>query len=383
MKEEELEIKTEIEITDAKTKIIEELEKNVLQDLEIEESLQNNDHCVRANHPERKQTATVTLNPDALPWEDQRNNAHPTVTTKMCQSRNTPVHISETNNAFLNGNSEQPNNNTYYEPGHPLQDSYSAFIPTPPQTPAFRIHENSTSHVVSSQQPYSAFPMQISNAGNSDNNILTVACELNKPKAEIQNFNGNPMDYNRFLRQFNTRICHNTDSYEERLNFLLQFTTEEAHRIVIGYSHLDSERGYNAALKEFRDRYGDTDVIAQSYIKKALDWPIIKTDDAKALDSFSIYLKECQFAIENVEAARMLEYSENVKLLVKKLPYYLHEKWRNIVYDLKEKRQIVKFHHLVNFAKKLKRQQILYREEMSRAMQNQQRLHKRVNRKNQ
>ena len=94
LKEEELEIKTEIEITDAKTKIIEELEKSVLQDLEIEESLQNNDHCVRANHPERKQTATVTLNPDALPWEDQRNNAHPTVTTKMCQSRNTPVHIS-------------------------------------------------------------------------------------------------------------------------------------------------------------------------------------------------------------------------------------------------------------------------------------------------
>ena len=267
----------------------------------------------------------------------------------MCQSRNTPVHISETNNAFLNGNSEQPNNNTYCEPGHPLQDSYSAFIPTPPQTPAFRIHENSTPHVVSSQQPYSAFPMQISNGGNSDNKILTVARELNKPKAEIQNFNGNPMDYNRFLRQLNTRICHNTDSYEERLNFLLQFTTGEAHRIVIGYSHLDSERGYNAALKEFRDRYGDTDVIAQSYIKKALDWPIIKTDDAKALDSFSVYLKECQFAIENVEAARLLEYSENLKLLVKKLPYYLHEKWRNIVYDLKEKGQIVKFHHLVNF----------------------------------
>ena len=126
------------------------------------------------------------------------------------------------------------------------------------------------------------------------------------------------MDYNRFLRQLKTRICHNTYSYEERLNFLLQFTTGEAHRIVIGHSHLDSERGYKAALKEFRDKYGDTDVIAQSYnIKKALDWPIIKTV-AKALDSFSIYLKECQFAIENVEAARVLEYSENLKLLGQK-----------------------------------------------------------------
>lgn len=41
MKEGELEIKTEIEITLAITKIIEELEKSVLWDFEIEESLQN------------------------------------------------------------------------------------------------------------------------------------------------------------------------------------------------------------------------------------------------------------------------------------------------------------------------------------------------------
>ena len=74
------------------------------------------------NHPERKETAIVTSNADALPWEDQRNFAHPTVTTKMCQSQNTPVHISETNIAFLNGNSEQPNNISY-EPQHLLQDS--------------------------------------------------------------------------------------------------------------------------------------------------------------------------------------------------------------------------------------------------------------------
>ena len=43
------------------------------------------------------------------------------------------------------------------------------------------------------------------------------------------------------------------------------------------------------------------------FVVNLRSWPIIKTDDAKALDSFSIYLKEFQFAIENVEAARVLE----------------------------------------------------------------------------
>ncbi|XP_056022166.1 uncharacterized protein LOC125649571 [Ostrea edulis] len=83
-----------------------------------------------------------------------------------------------------------------------------------------------------------------------------------------------------------------------------------------------------------------------------LPLPVPNYDGAKALDSYGIFLKECQFAIQNVEAVRILEYSENLKQLVKKLPYYLHEKWRNIVYELKQRKEIVKFHHLVNFVHK-------------------------------
>ena len=54
-------------------------------------------------------------------------------------------------------------------------------------------------------------------------NQTPIARELNKPKADIQKFDGNPMNYKRFLRQFNSRIVSNTESYEERLNYLLQF----------------------------------------------------------------------------------------------------------------------------------------------------------------
>jgi hypothetical protein len=50
-----------------------------------------------------------------------------------------------------------------------------------------------------------------------------------------------------------------------------------------------------------------------------------------------------------------LEYSENLKSLVKKLPYYLHEKWRNVVYELKDRKQLVRFQHLVDFVHKAKK----------------------------
>ena len=41
-----------------------------------------------------------------------------------------------------------------------------------------------------------------------------------------------------------------------------------------------------------------------------------------------------------------------MKLLVRKLPFYLQEKWRNCVYELKNRKQTVKFENLVNFVRK-------------------------------
>ena len=179
--------------------------------------------------------------------------------------------------------------------------------------------------------------------------LEAVTHELRKPIAELTKFNGNPMEYRRFKRQFQVRVCDLTDSYEERLNFLYQFTEGEAHRIVKGYLHLDSKVGYLAVLDEFETRYGDAGSVAQAYVQRALNWPPVKADSAKALDEFSIFLRECLFA---VEAAEVLNYSENLKLLVKKLPYFLHDKWRTIVLDTRDKGHPVQFKQLVELLKK-------------------------------
>lgn len=61
---------------------------------------------------------------------------------------------------------------------------------------------------------------------------------------------------------------------------------------------------------------------------------------------------ECLYAVENIEAVKVLEYSENLKHLVKKLHYYLQETWRNIVYETKAKHEIMKLKQLVEFVKR-------------------------------
>lgn len=44
----------------------------------------------------------------------------------------------------------------------------------------------------------------------------------------------------------------------------------------MGHANLGAERGYNAAMAELKDRYGDPDVIALAYVERALNSPQIK-----------------------------------------------------------------------------------------------------------
>ncbi|XP_022108331.1 uncharacterized protein LOC110988797 [Acanthaster planci] len=116
-------------------------------------------------------------------------------------------------------------------------------------------------------------------ATSGDNILLSVVRQLKRPIPEIKRFSGDPADYRKFIRQFNTKVAVHTENDDERLSNLEQFTTGEANRIVSGFSHLPFEQGYPAALKELESRNGDMHLMAHSFIKKALDWPCVRPDN--------------------------------------------------------------------------------------------------------
>ena len=140
----------------------------------------------------------------------------------------------------------------------------------------------------------------------SVNALQSIVKHLKKPLTEIKKFGGDPLEYQRFLRQFKTRIIANCEDYDERLNYLEQYTTGDAHKIVTGYSYLNSEKGYKAALRELELKYGDVDVIVNAFVKRAISWPTIKGDNAKALDDFAMFLAECENAVDDLQAVRVL-----------------------------------------------------------------------------
>ncbi|XP_038063125.1 uncharacterized protein LOC119733827 [Patiria miniata] len=186
---------------------------------------------------------------------------------------------------------------------------------------------------------------------SGDNALLAVVRQLKRPTPEIKRFSGEPVDYRKFIRQFNTKVAVHTDNDDERMSYLEQFTTGEAYKVVSGFSHLPAEQGYPAALKELASRYGDVHLMAHSFIKKALDWPCVRPDNPKALDDFSILLVECENAVKCIQAVKVLEYPDNMRKLVGKLPFCLHDRWRNVVRQTSDKGETVQFSQLVRFVK--------------------------------
>ncbi|XP_063608232.1 uncharacterized protein LOC134782618 [Penaeus indicus] len=150
--------------------------------------------------------------------------------------------------------------------------------------------------------------------------------DIRKSNMDIKPFDGNPLDFNRFMRQFRRKVLNYCTSYDEQLNYLEQFTSGEAKERVQEFTSMNPERGYEAALKELEDCYGNNDVVAQAYIRKALDWPVIKGNDVKALDKFSLFLTRCKYDILSMDSVKILENPDNMRKLVMKLPYRMQEK---------------------------------------------------------
>lgn len=187
------------------------------------------------------------------------------------------------------------------------------------------------------------------NNNNNTDAVSAIVKSLRKPNPDIKKFGGDPLEFRKFVRQFTAKIIANSDSDDENMNYLEQFTYGEAGKVVQGFSHINDQHDFRAAIKQLEERYGDTEVIVNAFIKKALDWQHVKPGDPKALDNFSLFLIECKNTANSIDAMQILEYSENIKQLMCKLPYYLHDRWRNMVLRTKTNKQLIKFEHFVKF----------------------------------
>lgn len=62
---------------------------------------------------------------------------------------------------------------------------------------------------------------------------------------------------------------------------------------------MTADRGYREAMQLLQDRYELK--IASALMEIAYKWPKIKSEDGKALNSFSLCLLSCRYTMDDIE----------------------------------------------------------------------------------
>jgi len=170
------------------------------------------------------------------------------------------------------------------------------------------------------------------------------------PHRDIPIFKGDPLTYRSFIRAFEHAIDSNTENHQDRLYYLDQFTSGEPLDLIRSCEHMRPDKAYKEARALLDRHYGDELTIATAYIKKAMEWPQIKSEDRKGLNAFALFLIGCCNTVNDVDYMDEMNNPTNMKCILAKLPFKLKERWRSYAYDIQERtKKRARFPDLVEF----------------------------------
>ena len=147
------------------------------------------------------------------------------------------------------------------------------------------------------------------------------------PEIVIPKFNGDPLEYDSFIRTSDSRIASRTNDGSEKMHYLDQYTSGIPKQIVRSCMHIPTGLGYVEARRQLDERSGDRFLLAQTYLKRLETWPTIQKDDVKGLDELMIFLVGCRNAMSVSDGIWELDYPTSLRLIVSKLPGFLQEGW--------------------------------------------------------
>ena len=170
------------------------------------------------------------------------------------------------------------------------------------------------------------------------------------PHQELIKFAGEYVRYHEFIRTFDSLIASKLISASDKLQYLRQYTSGRPQEIVRSCLHLDPVEGYERARKALDKKYGNTQHLTSAYIERILNWPDINKDNIDAMEEYSIELGACMNAMSGVVGGiYMLESPKNMQAIVRKLPFFLQDRWRRIADSIENAGEHVSFGRFVEF----------------------------------
>ena len=159
---------------------------------------------------------------------------------------------------------------------------------------------------------------------------------LTLPPRDIPIFEGDPFKFRAFVKAFEHGV-EGKASKADCLFYLEQFTKGQPQELVRSCQHMDPESGYEVAKGLLQEHFGNQYKIATAYMEKALAWQSIKSEEVKALQAYSLYLRGCCNAMEDLQYLQELDMPVNMRLIVFKLPFRMRDQWRAKAHEIMER----------------------------------------------
>ena len=166
--------------------------------------------------------------------------------------------------------------------------------------------------------------------GSTANGLEALIRVLQAPKVDLPTFKGDPMQYHMFMRAFDDNVERVISDPSSKLARLMQSCTGEAARVIQGCTLMLPERGYVRARQLLKDRFGDEFVIAELWGQR-----LLSTSNRMSLREFADELQAGYESLSALDALDELQSQSNLSKIVKKLPEYLQNRWRDVVRRLK------------------------------------------------
>ncbi|CAG2201460.1 unnamed protein product [Mytilus edulis] len=197
-------------------------------------------------------------------------------------------------------------------------------------------------------------------AGSSKSNISSIDSAFqrlastlqegfNLPKPELLTFDGKPINYTKFIKNFETNVENRVGDDQMRLSYLIQYCKGEAKSSIEDCVLLERTDGYKRARSILYSRYGRSHIIARSYIEKLVYGTQINAQDLDSLSQLSLDMQKCEITLSQLGFISDIDNSDNLRKIVKRLPMHLRVKWVDIAHSITESGREPRFTDLTKF----------------------------------
>ena len=191
-----------------------------------------------------------------------------------------------------------------------------------------RYFQSANSPFVPRQPPIDPLPSRL--------NERPVRRDRSATAVVIQKFNGDPMIYWLFARQFEAHVLGKVEEYE--LFPLLYQSCESAVQLKISqFSNQSPSVAFCMARDLFYDEYGHSHEIARCCEERLRSAPKVPEHDREKLKSLANLLEKCCVSLKNIGQTSGLDSIHAMMSVINKLPLDLKRAW--IEFSVKIERQ--------------------------------------------